>query len=278
GASGIVAFTTGAPADREQALILAARFNSLEAVNLVFEQATAREAARRAELGLTSDDAALCQGLAAHVVVTSRCPRFRESVTRNRLGQPGLWPHAISGDLPIVLVRIGAERNLELARQILWAHAYWRRCGLVADLVLLQEDGHGDELRRGLDDLMDNAAIREFIDRPGGVFLRDAARMSTDDLTLLEAAARCILRGPEGLLASQLDRIPAGAPPPRAGVWSGGPEVASSGSSAGNGATLLFDNGLGGFPPDGREYVITVGAGERPPAPWSNVLANSDFG
>ena len=41
---------------------------------------------------------------------------------------------------------------------------------------------------------------------------------------------------------------------------------------------LLFDNGLGGFTPDGREYVIPLRGGERPPAPWSNVLANPDFG
>ena len=41
---------------------------------------------------------------------------------------------------------------------------------------------------------------------------------------------------------------------------------------------LLFANGLGGFTPDGREYVLTLRGRERPPAPWSNVLANPGFG
>ncbi len=117
----------------------------------VFDEVVSSGAARLAELDLTPDDAALFQRLAAHVLFTSPLLRSRESVAGNRLGQPGLWPHAISGDLPIVLVRIGSESGLELARQILQAHRYWRRCGLVADLVLLNDAG--DDLRRRLDDV-----------------------------------------------------------------------------------------------------------------------------
>ena len=41
---------------------------------------------------------------------------------------------------------------------------------------------------------------------------------------------------------------------------------------------LQFDNGMGGFSPDGREYVIYRRPGQPTPAPWSNVIANPDFG
>ena len=182
GASAVLAFTTAAPEDRDQALALAARFGSLEAVDRVFEEAAASEAARLAELGLTPEDAALFQRLAAPILFAGPALRSREAVARNRLGQPGLWPHAISGDLPIALVRIGTDRDLELARQVLQAHAYWRRCGLVADLVLLHDDGAGDDLRRQLEDLVQNGPTADLVDRPGGVFLRDASRMSADDV------------------------------------------------------------------------------------------------
>src|SRR6516225_3164173 len=279
GASTVLAFTTAAPEDRVQALALAARFRSLENVDRVFEETTASDVARRAELGLTPDDAALFQRLAAPVLFASPSLRSRESVARNRLGQPGLWAHGISGDVPIALVRIGVDRNLELVRELLQAHAYWRRCGLVADLVLLQDHGTGDELQRRLEDLVQNAPTAELVDRPGGVFLRDASRMSADDATLLEAAARLILRGREGSLAAQLGRAPADAPPlPPLLLPMGDPEEAGPKGSPAPGAALLFDNGLGGFTADGREYVITLRASERPPAPWINVLANPDFG
>jgi cyclic beta-1,2-glucan synthetase len=204
--------------------------------------------------------------------------RSRESVARNRLGQSGLWPHAISGDLPIILVRIGTERNLELLRQILLAHAYWRGCGLVADLVLLHDDGTGDELRRQLQDLVHNAAAADMVDRPGGVFIRDASRMSAGDATLLEAAARVVLRGSDGPLAAQIGRAEVSAPLPHPLRITRDPEKAACPDSPAPAEMLLFNNGLGGFTPDGGEYVIKLAAGERPPAPWTNVLANAAFG
>ena len=275
----VLAFTTAAPEDRVQTLALAARFGSLETVDRVFEETTASDVAQRAELGLTTEDAALFQRLAASVLFASPPLRSRESVARNRLGQSGLWPHGISGDVAIALVRIGADRNLELVREVLQAHAYWRRCGLVADLVLLQDEGTGDELRCRLEDLVQNAPTAELVDRPGGVFLRDASRMSADDATLLEAAARLLLRAGDGALAAQLGRALADAPalPPPL-LPTGAPEKAGPEDSPAPGAALLFDNGLGGFTADGREYVITLRGGERPPAPWINVLANPDFG
>ena len=45
---------------------------------------------------------------------------------RNERGPPALWAHGISGDLPIVLVRIDEADDLEIVRQLLRAHEYWR--------------------------------------------------------------------------------------------------------------------------------------------------------
>ena len=90
----------------------------------------------------------------------------------------------------------------------------------------------------------------ELVDRPGGVFLRDASRMSADDATLLEAAARLILRG-----------VMVRWPRSWAGRWrtlrlppapTGRPRRQWSPGLAGRGSALLFDNGLGGFTADGR--------------------------
>jgi N,N'-diacetylchitobiose phosphorylase len=55
-----------------------------------------------------------------------------------------------------------------------------------------------------------------------------------------------------------------------------GHKESSAGQTAGAG--LSFFNGVGGFSPDGSEYVITLEAGQWTPAPWVNVIANPDFG
>ncbi len=62
---------------------------------------------------------------------------------KNRRGQSGLWGQGISGDLPIVLLRIDDQENIDLVRQLVQAHAYWRIKGLSVDLVIWNEDPSG---------------------------------------------------------------------------------------------------------------------------------------
>ncbi len=69
-------------------------------------------------------------------------------------------------------------------------------------------------------------------------------------------------------------RPPAAAPPERT-VAAPEPEPDPAPDPQ---AGLLFANGLGGFTPDGGEYVITVAAGRMTQLPWINVLANPQFG
>jgi cyclic beta-1,2-glucan synthetase len=72
---------------------------------------------------------------------------------RNVLGQEGLWPHSISGDLPILAgARRGGERPAPV-RQVLQAQEYWRLKGLSADVVILNEHplSYLDEMHAALE-------------------------------------------------------------------------------------------------------------------------------
>ena len=71
----------------------------------------------------------------------------------NTLGQSGLWTHGISGDLPILIVRVVQNDNLALVRQALRAQEYWRLMGLTADLVVLNEhpQSYLDEMQEQLE-------------------------------------------------------------------------------------------------------------------------------
>ena len=276
--SAVLAFGTALAADRNEAVALARRFSDLAEVERTFQQSRTHSQATLVALGISPDDAALFHRLAAHVLFTGPALRSRESVIGNRLGQSGLWPYAISGDLPIVLARFSSPGQSNLASELIRAHAYWRRCGLVADLVLLHDADPADELHEQLEELVRLGPTSEMADKPGGVFLRGAAEMPAADVMLLEAASRAILRGDDGSIAEQLERAPMLATlPPDLPVTAATTTATADKSSAAD-ERLLFANGLGGFTPDGREYVLTLHGSERPPAPWSNVLANPGFG
>ena len=69
-----------------------------------------------------------------------RCAPTPSVLLRNRRGQSGLWGYAISGDLPIVLLQISDAGSIELVRQLVQAHAWWRLKGLAVDLVIWNEE------------------------------------------------------------------------------------------------------------------------------------------
>jgi cyclic beta-1,2-glucan synthetase len=202
------------------------------------------------------------------------------TLASNSLGQPGLWRFSISGDLPILLVRVRESDDAALVRECLQAQEYWRLKGLLADLVVINEHppGYIDEVHASLVALFDRGPWRTTRHRPGGAYLLRADEMTDAERTLMASVARAVLDGPRGGLRAQLDRayIRRLAPPPVDRVDM---ELPPSGPSLDAPVpTLRFAQEFGGFTEDGREYVITRDAGRYTPLPWVNVIANPGFG
>jgi len=110
----------------------------------VFELAWTHSQVVLRQLNASEAEAQLYARLANHVIYPNAALRADPGILiRNQRGQSGLWAYAISGDLPIVLMEIRDAANIELARQLVQAHAYWRLKGLVVDLVIWYEDRSG---------------------------------------------------------------------------------------------------------------------------------------
>ena len=195
-------------------------------------------------------------------------------------GQSGLWGHGISGDLPIVLLRIADQSKIDLVRQLTQAHAYWRFKGLPTDLVIWNEDqsGYRQVLHDDILNLIAGTTEAHFLDRPGGIFVRRPEQMSDEDRILMQTAARVVLTDSGGMLADQIERrgVRDVAMPPLVPIR--GRKLEDRASDGTQLRELIYANGLGGLTPDGREYVITIRPSQRTPAPWTNVLANPQFG
>ena len=201
-------------------------------------------------------------------------------LVRNRRRQSGLWGYAISGDLPIVLLQIADTSNIELVRQLVQAHAYWRLKGLAVDLVIWNEDhnGYRQRLQEQIVGLVAAGVEAHVVDRPGGIFVRHAEQIAPEDRVLFQSVARAIITDSRGMLSEQINRrMPPELRTPRlVPTRTYRPQPAAATESPANG--LILFNGTGGFSPDGREYVIAPMEGNTTPAPWVNVLANPRFG
>ena len=224
-------------------------------------------------------DAQLYSKLAGSVIFTNPSLRTDQNIIiKNYRGQSALWSYSISGDLPIVLLQIEDSANIDLAKQLIKAHAYWRLKGLIVDLVIWNEDhgGYRQVLQNELQNLVYPALGTDFKEQPGGIFIRSADQISNEDRILFQTVARIVISDRMGSLEEQVNRrskvkniVPYFTPSKFY------PSVATSITLP---EGLQFFNGIGGFSQDGKEYIITTTAGQTTPAPWINVLANQNFG
>jgi cellobiose phosphorylase len=276
-----VDIVTGMTEQRDAALHLIDKYQDRHLADRVFELAWTHSQVVLRQLNASEADAQLYGRLANSVIYPNSALRADAgTLVKNQRGQSGLWAYAISGDLPIVLLQIKDPANIELARQMVQAHAYWRLKGLVVDLVIWYEDqsGYRQLLHEQIMGLIASGIDAQSIDRPGGIFVRLADQIANEDRILLQSVARAILSDARGTLAEQIKRP--GAPPLRMPplLADSRGEYADAGPVTQPARDLMLENGIGGFTRDGREYVITTSAGQRTPAPWSNVLANPQFG
>ena len=273
---------TGMTETREAALHLIDKYQDRHLADRVFELAWTHSQVVLRQLNATEADAQLYSRLASTIIYPNPALRADAGIlVRNQRGQSGLWAYAISGDLPIVLMQIRDPAHIELARQMVQAHAYWRLKGLVVDLVIWYEDqsGYRQALQEQIMGLIASGIDAQAVDRPGGIFVRMLDQISPEDRILMQSVARAILSDSSGTLADQLKRAAPVVPKLALLV----PETRSEPYQINPNRPviereLILHNGTGGFSTDGREYVIRTSAGERTPAPWVNVLANPTFG
>ncbi|MDR3412602.1 MAG: glucoamylase family protein [Formivibrio sp.] len=277
-----VDMVTGICDNRDTAMNLIEKYQDSHLADRVFDLAWTHNQVILRQLNASEADAQLYARLASSVIYANASLRADAAVLiKNRRGQSGLWGYAISGDLPIVLLQIGDAANIELVRQLVQAHAYWRMKGLAVDLVIWNEDhaGYRQRLQEQIMGLIASGIEASVIDRPGGIFVRPADQISGEDRILFQSVARAVITDTRGTFAEQLDH--------RALVEPRMPRLVPSRThrpetdhdvDLPERDLILNNNGLGGFTPDGREYVITLAPGQVTPAPWSNVLANPHFG
>ncbi|HSD96723.1 MAG TPA: glucoamylase family protein, partial [Sulfuricaulis sp.] len=266
---------------RDTALSLVDKYQDRRIADRVLELAWTHAQVVLRQINATEADAQLYGRLASSVIYPNSSLRADAAVLiKNRRGQSGLWGYAISGDLPIVLLQIGDAANIELVRQLVQAHAYWRLKGLAVDLVIWNEDraGYRQLLQEQIVGLIAAGVEPHAMDRPGGIFVRPAEQISDEDRILLQSVARAIITDSRGTLEEQINRrSPVEVRVPRIKPTRSRRAELPAATELPRRDLILF-NGLGGFTRDGREYVITTAPGQATPAPWVNVLANAHLG
>lgn len=252
----------------------------------------AMQAWTRSQIQLRHNDSdlaevALFKRMASYLIWPQ--PAFR-STDKSGIPAPQseLWPLSISGDHPIIILRIGAMGDIAVARQIIRAQTYLHNRGMTTDLVIMNEraGSYVEDLQQTLAGIAET--VRALGHVPGSdvhIFTLRRDQLPAASYQALFAAARVDLHARNGALSTQLDRVDALAD--RHADRAASPILAFRSRRKGADASraiqdtsedLQFWNGYGGFSKDGRDYVVRLGTGDSTPQPWINVISNGDFG
>lgn len=277
-----VAFVTLAAADRQDALELARRCRQWVWLERAFSRARYAAETGLQRLAFPTSELQLAEQLLSLLLYPHHALRASpRTLSANQKGQSGLWAWGISGDHPILLVRLQSAEDTSLLQFLLKAHTYWRERQIKVDLVLLNE--HESSYEQSNEGIVHRLLARQgsdpWLNRPGGIFLLRLDHLSQTDLNLVLSAARVVLDSRKGPLAKQLRAVeqmeptlPIFIPLPST------PIKREATPPLRRPDNLIFDNGFGGFSADGREYLIYLEPGQYTPAPWVNIIANAGFG
>ena len=276
-----LAFVTIAGPSRQSVDETASRYETLTSFDWLLSDAHAEAGREVGRLGLSAGRLPELQALTSALLAVRAEPRATPvRATLNREGQQGLWGLGISGDYPLLLVETSNGGQEALFPDLVRAHKLWRRRGLAIDLVLMSRaaTGYRDEGWEDIHRLLEELGAAEWLGRSAGIHLVHADQVSEQQQRLLEVSASVLLDDERGPLRTQIAprELPTRLLPPLEPTRA--PAPFERAPVLERPRDLLFDNGLGGFSPDGREYVIHLGPGQKTPAPWCNVLANDDFG
>jgi cyclic beta-1,2-glucan synthetase len=277
-----IVFSTIVGSTRDHVLELADKYSDPRVFERALSLAWTQARVQLHHLGIENDEAQLFQQLANAVLYADVSLRpSSETLSQSTVDRAALWAHGISGDLPIVLACIDKADDVDIVRQLLRAHEYWRMRQLSTDVIILNEKASSYEqgLQGSLEGLVRGSRLRLCPDAGGArgsIYLLRTDLLSAQDRSLLQQVARVVLLGRRGTLVEQMTRLqrrsraaPTIPSSPRAGTRLDVPLPERE---------LEFFNGLGGFADDGREYVTILGEGLRTPRPWINVIANPSFG
>lgn len=277
-----VIFATGICNSREECIRLASMYREFYNVERSFHMARLREQLQMEYLGYKSPQINLFSRMASRIIFISPLMKIKEC-HKNLMdkNQSNLWAFGISGDLPMILIKIRDEKNLYKIKQLLDAHEYWRLKGLIVDLIILNEEevSYDNPVGGSIRYLINSTNCRELINRSGGVFILNENSMEKSDIQFLEKLSRIVIDSEQGSIGEQIEIEQKEQKDDENSLRNTINYLNSKITKKKIAADeLQFYNGYGGFCNNAKEYKIILNNFKNTPAPWINVISNENFG
>ncbi len=274
-----LSFVIAISENREDVINLISKYCNYESISKTFELSTARTEAENRYLGLNYKNILDYQKMLGYLLFSNPLKEVDSNEGKN-YSQSELWKYGISGDLPILLVKIANVNDIYVLEDILKAYEFYRAKNIEIDLVVLNKESNSYEsyVKEAIINAILNSNLGYMQNIRGGIFVIE----NTEDEDLFDIRANLIIEAKNGSINRQLKDLEEeyienikeiGYEPQKLGVTE-----EEKISKPLNADELNYYNEYGGFSKDGKEYYIRINKENRLPTVWSNILTNENFG
>ncbi|MDP2818797.1 MAG: glucoamylase family protein [Polaromonas sp.] len=235
---------------------------------------------RLRDLGVAPERNAALQDINTALMYTATRPQTERAL----LDQRQLWRFGLSGDKPIVLVRIHSSNGLALVDALLRAQPLWSFGGLAVDVVIVNSEVNSYlmPLQQGILALRDRMHQQSENSFPrndaGGFFLLRDHEIAASEKAVLAGLARFIFIADGRPLEQQLAALQGATGLRRRAVPASPPAPSAVLADPTAAPVAAARSPVGQFDAASGEFRFTVDSQHRPPRPWVNVIANPSFG
>ncbi|MDS0526686.1 glycosyl transferase [Clostridium sp. SHJSY1] len=300
-------YITGTTNSKEEALEVAKSYEEVGKLEKAYNAYSRAVQLELKGLGIKSAQANIYQRLASYILFLHSGRSDREEYIKNiKFNQQDLWAYGISGDLPIAMVVVQSEDDMDLVRGMIKMHYYWKSKGLKVDLLIYNEEeaSYEQPLQRNIMSAISLSKEGDALNKPGGVFVHNKATLGEDIRDFIIGIASLYVDSSKGSIITQIrdvDELESSTVLRHKELMDSHliKVDVNKEKPADDNAELLeiraednfnikeepfdtsildFWNGYGGFDPKDSSYVIRLDKYNNTPAPWINVVSNDDFG
>ena len=273
--------------DRDKIVENIKKYKLEQNVQKAFELSKAKNEAQSRYLSVKGTQIRDYQKILSYIIFNNPTKSSNlEKLPKRKYEQSELWKYGISGDLPIIVVKVKDMNETDVIKEVLKAYEFIRTKNFELELVIIDEEKHSYEnyVREEIDSLILNSQLSYLKNIRGGIFELSKNEVSKQDLELLEFIAAVVIDGSKGGLKNSIKDLEEEYLDKYKSIGNEVEEIVIGTENTENidilenTEKLKYYNEYGAFSEDGKEYLIKVNKDNRLPTVWSHIMANDKFG
>ena len=196
--------------DKETILNLLKKYKNTKIITKTIELARAKVEAETIYLGLKGTDIEKYQKLLSYILFNNPLKKLTlEKLPKKIYSQSNLWKYGISGDIPIMLVKIEDLNDMYVVKDILRAHEYFRSKNIKVDLVILngEENSYDQYVNYEIENAILNRQVEYLKNISGGIFVLNKNQIDKEDINLLEFKSNLIINAKDGDIKTAINDL-----------------------------------------------------------------------